>query len=188
MWGDNNGKPGNILYRKENQRPIWNENIYGFSMYSFVNPLIVSGTFYVGLFQNEMGSLNIGYDAVNNSSQYTFYNVSDEWNESQYDGSLMIRPVVGSKLFVGTNEVPTVSEPTIVIAPNPASGSISITLADSKGFNPETICLYDLSGRILLIKPFQSLVDVSCLASGMYFLQIYGDNHQTISTRLMIAR
>jgi hypothetical protein len=188
VWSDNNGKPGNELYRKERQHPLWSNDIYGYSMYSFTEPFVVSGVFYVGLFQSEMGSLNIGYDAVNNSNRYTFFNLDDQWNESQYNGSLMIRPVVGSKFFIGTAELQASIKPTIVIVPNPASEQISISLADAEKFDPEYIKLYDLSGRMLINKPFNPHIDVSGLESGMYFIQIAGANRKIVTARLMIAR
>jgi hypothetical protein len=188
VWGDNNGKPGNILYRKERQHPLWSNDIYGYKMYTFVDPPIVSGVFYVGLYQSETGSLNIGYDAVNNSSEYTFYKIADQWEESQFTGSLMIRPVVGSNVFIGNEELRSTSDPSILIVPNPASGNLTISLDDSDNFIPESIYLFDLSGRIIVNRPYTPSMDVSFLESGMYFLQISGENRQIVTTRLMIAR
>jgi hypothetical protein len=188
VWGDNNGKPGSVLYRKERQHPLWSNDMYGYMMYSFVDPPIVSGIFYVGLYQSEMGSLNIGYDAVSNSSDYTFYKITDQWSESQFTGSLMIRPVVGSEVFIGSSEHYMGSDPSLMIAPNPASANVSISLADSHDFLPQTICIYDLSGRMIINKYFTADLDVSFLESGIYFLQISGENRRTITSRLMIAR
>lgn len=188
VWGDNNGKPGAELYRKSQQHPLWTDDLYGFSLYSFSNPIIVSGIFYVGLYQSEMGSLNIGYDAVNNNSQYTFYDIDNQWYNSQFEGSLMIRPIVGSNKLIGIIENNRTSEPSVSISPNPSSSHVSITINDVNGFIPKTIQLTDLTGRKLFSKQFDTYLNISALDAGIYFLQVIDENQKIISTRLMVAR
>jgi hypothetical protein len=61
-------------------------------------------------------------------------------------------------------------------------------LADAKNINPVTMCLVDLSGRVLINKPFNPMLDVSFLKPGVYFLQILTEKQQRLTTRLMIAK
>lgn len=187
VWGDNNGRPGNELYRKELQHPRWSEDMYGFSMYSFENPPIVSGVFYVGLYQSESGSLNIGYDMARNNSEYTFYKIGGEWNNSQYTGSLMLRPVVGSSDFIGVQEQLANQTEMVRIYPNPATESISLFLLD-KDFASSEVSLIDLSGRVLHKQAFQSGIDVSFLDNGLYFISLRCENGKYSISKLMISR
>jgi hypothetical protein len=187
VWSDNNGRPGNELYRKEQQHPRWSNDLYGFSMYSFENPPIVSGVFYVGLYQSESGSLNIGYDMARNSSDYTFYKVAGDWNNSQYSGSLMIRPVVGSSDFIGVQEQQNAEEEFVKIYPNPATETISLIALDND-FKSSEISLFDLSGRVLHKQAFQSGIDVRFLDNGLYFISLQCENGKSSISKLMISR
>lgn len=172
VWRDNNGKPGDELYRMPRQRPVWTDQIYGFHQYDFLDPIIVNGLFYVGIQQESADNLNIGFDAVNNSRQYLFYNVDGTWRNSDYDGSLMIRPVLGQKMFVGLNEHNPPAKKSFSIYPNPTSGQLHIALPDTDMVLPQQIVLTDFKGSVLLQLPFSDQLNISHLPQGIYLLTI----------------
>lgn len=183
VWRDQASQPGQIAYRKIRLRPQWSEGRYGFHLYTIDQPVVLSGNFYVGLMQEESGSLNIGLDRVNNSRQYLFINTDGVWRNSQVDGALMIRPVFGKPYLVGQNE--TIVENDVRLWPNPASSKVNINV------NPEPnqharIVISDLSGRILIDVPFAKKLDISDLKSGVYLLTVIDRERQNTTSRLVI--
>ena len=63
VWRNNNGKPGEVIYRQKNLRVQWEKGIYPFFTYRLDTPVMVSGTFYVG-YQQQNQSLNIGFEVL----------------------------------------------------------------------------------------------------------------------------
>lgn len=64
----------------------------------------MTGIFYIGLVQQSSGVINIGFDSSNDNREYTFYNVTGSWMQSQYPGSIMMRPVIGESYYIGVDE------------------------------------------------------------------------------------
>jgi len=186
VWKDNNGKPGEEVYRKKRQRPQWSDQLYRFQIYEFDEDVYLNGIFYIGLMQEETGSLNIGYDVSRNSQQYTFFNVDGIWRTSQFEGSLMIRPVLGSGYFIGQQENLLDTNP-FTVSPNPASNSIKIntTLKDVYDLNAS---FYDLTGREILQMNLRTNTEIQLpyLKSGLYILHLSDNNHQ-YSCKLLIS-
>jgi hypothetical protein len=187
VWSDLNGQPGEVVYRKRNLRPLWSEELFGFYTYFLDEPVILNGNFYIGLQQQESGSLNIGFDAVNNSKQYLFFNTSGVWQNSIYDGSLMMRPVFGSGIVIGIDES-DVSIPEITHFPNPTNGLVRFRIAENSNFIPDLIQLYDLTGRVVFGNAYEEQIDISHLPAGFYLLRITSQNNLTYTSRIMISK
>lgn len=182
VWRDQNGRPGQVAYRKIRQRPQFSDELYGFHLYVLDEPVVLNGNFYVGLMQEESGSYNIGFDAVNNSKQYLFINVDGTWRSSMIDGALMIRPVFGAPELISVAE--NKSDAHVRISPNPFSHTLNIQLLQPN-FNPQQISLYDLTGRLLINMPFVQNLDASFLKPGFYFIRIEGENSQVITSKIL---
>ncbi|MCK5117538.1 MAG: M20/M25/M40 family metallo-hydrolase [Candidatus Aegiribacteria sp.] len=73
--------------------------------------------------------------------------------------------------------------PWLVASPNPASGTINVSIG---GADPSQIIIYDLSGRRMLTGTGSSM-DVSVLASGVYLLRVSSENGIQ-STRIVISK
>ncbi len=187
VWRDLNGQPGEVVYRKNNLRPEWSDELYGFHTYFLEQPVILNGNFYIGLMQRESGSLNIGFDAVNNSKQYLFFNTNGIWQNSIYNGSLMMRPVFGSGIAIGVDET-EIRLPAITHYPNPSTGQIHFKVAENESFIPNTIHLFDLTGRTVFEVPFSNSIDVSFLPAGFYLLKIVSRNDVTYTSKIMITK
>ncbi len=175
VWNDNAGVPGDTIY-SDLVMPRYADSLNKFVTYHIYPPLAITGTFYVGWQQTTGDNLSIGFDRYNNSQDEIFWNVTGVWNNSAFSGSLMIRPVVGKPIPLGTNDL-SAKDIKITIYPNPCgSGMLHLGIAGSYGQNKTvedaTIFIADMMGRIRMKTAFQEDVDVSALANGLYFLEI----------------
>lgn len=185
VWNDINGRPKDILYRKNNLRPGFSDELFGFYTYPLDEPLILNGTFYVGLMKVDPGNLNIGFDAVNNSKQYLFYNIDGNWQNSQLDGALMLRPAFGSGNFIGLDEAN--DEHGISHYPNPANSSLHFRLNNSN-ILPEVIELFDLTGRTVLKQNWSEKIDITAIKAGAYMIKISDDQAVIYQSKLLVVR
>ena len=180
VWKDNNGKPGDELYRLSNRKTRWEDHLYQFSYYRFDRLVKHSGTFYIGIVQQNSGLINIGFDTSRDNSQYNFYNDDGSWHQSLMAGSIMLRPVVGGDYYIGVDEIP--AEPLVRVYPNPASSTIHIDGLD----NGATVHLYDITGRMVMHGAFTGELSVSQLSNGLYLLNITTTDGMVISKKIMV--
>ena len=185
VWKDENGRPGEEVYRLEGQRPIWQEMPYQFSYYRFTKPVLLSGAFYMGIEQRSDDLINIGFDASVDNIQYNFINTNGAWQQSSKHGSLMIRPVVGSSYYIGVEENGTsTGTGAFVLYPNPASSTLHL----DGDINDGQVCIYDLTGRRVFEGEYQSEIPVSQLNDGMYFLSITTAEGQVFTQKFIIKK
>lgn len=181
IWKDENGRPGEVVYRLQNQRPQWQEQIYRFSYYKFDHVVALSGSFYVGLEQRSSDLINIGFDTSHDNSVYNFVNINGSWQQSSKHGSLMIRPVVGASYYVGLQEK---AETSIRLYPNPAVNTLYIESPIENGH----MCVYDLMGRKVLESEYQTEIPVGRLNNGIYLLSITDNDGQIINQKFIIRK
>ena len=100
-----------------------------------------------------------------------FYNVGGSWNNSQYNGSWMIRPIVSMNtisLDLGINEI------SFDLFPNPARDKLTIKSPS----HDNRIKLFDITGNLLFSKKFyydSFSLNISSLSSGIYILRLEND-------------
>lgn len=185
VWGNNDGKPGEVIYKLEDQMIEWNENLYQFTYYKFEKPIQVSGTFYVGLRQQEKTSINIGFDVSRDNSKYNFYKVGEDWKNSSFAGSFMIRPMVGSEYFIGVDENQSVTEE-LNIYPNPARDVLYLD-----GMNADEcaeLVIYDVTGRNVKTVSFCNELNVSDLNNGIYMLRVVKVDGSVVTTKFVVSK
>ncbi len=187
VWKDNNGMPGEEVYRLVRQRPQWSDNLYEFHYYEFPDPVIMNGIFYVGLMQEEMGSINIGFDAALDNSQYNFYRSDNQWRNSLAPGSIMLRPVVGSSYFVEVPEVPSSKVHELRCYPNPAQNSVNLSISGFIPDNQTKIQFFDLTARVIHEQNWQDQVSLSQFNKGIYFVRIIHQNRHIATQKLVIT-
>lgn len=185
LWKDENGRPGEEIYRMSGQRTKWGDQPYQFQFYKFTRPVMLSGSFYIGLVQQSNGLINIGFDASIDNSQYNFYNVNGSWQPSEMSGSLMIRPVVGPSYYIGVDEF-EVSAIGLQLYPNPVSNILSIKVSEDAEI--VQTCVYDLMGRRLFQGTFEPTLSVSDLMEGMYFISLTTAEGQVITQKFIIRK
>jgi hypothetical protein len=183
VWNNNNGKPGNEIYRLKNQRPEWDEeDIYKFAYYPFDKILKVNGTIYVGIMQHDKETINIGFDTSNDNSQYNFYDVGYGWENSSMKGSLMIRPVLG-----GDYDLPedTPQNSRLRLFPNPSRDVINIGDLDAE--TCKEIMIFDMTGRLMKHFTNELSLDVNDLPTGLYMMRVVSDS-KVYTEKFMISR
>lgn len=182
IWKDENGKPGEEIYRLSGQRPQWQEQIYRFSYYEFDKTVAFSGAYYIGIEQRSDDLINIGFDTSIDNIQYNFINTNGSWQPSSMHGSLMIRPVVGSSYYIGLQE--TNETATLNLYPNPAQSTLHLQ-SNIKGGQ---LCIFDLTGRKVYQSEYQTEIPVSQLNDGLYFLNITTNEGQVINQKFVIRK
>ena len=185
VWRDNNGKPGEIIYSLEDQRPIWNDSIaYNFSFYKLKKLVTVNSIFYVGIHQHYDKSINIGFDSSIDNHQYNFYNAGEGWKNSAFPGSFMIRPVMGKKgYFVGVDEN---QEVTMNLYPNPAQNVVHIEGLEESSC--DEILIYDMTGRVVKQYQYSNELNISELQNGTYMIRIVMNDGSCKTSKLLIAK
>jgi hypothetical protein len=192
VWKDENGMPGELVYLSpEVYNPRLDSEMPGFERYAIdpdTNLVMTDTAIYVGWKQMTDIFINLGYDVNRDNVSRTFVNTSGEWynpGNSLIPGSLMIRPVFGSKaVLTGSTEIP--EKPVdLVLYPNPTSAKLFIK---TSGIIIKRISLYDLNGRLLLHQ-LDNLeqIDVSGLQPGLYQLILDTDQGRSVTRKIVVV-
>jgi len=189
VWSDNSGKPGDIIYRLENQKVKWENGLYSFYTYLLDEPLLLTGTFYVGWERKGQYKLNIGFDANNDERSNIFHMEYNEWSNATYAGALLVRPIVGVDMVLSQNEIASESGiRKIKVYPNPASTYFSISNSELTNNIEAELRLYNMFGaEVLEQKGLSSKVNISHIPNGIYIVKIISKNKQ-YSAKLLINR
>jgi hypothetical protein len=193
VWSDGGNQPGTVLYSHLHQTPEYNfetpDRFVTYPIDSVVLQLSPSQTYYIGWEQQAIDRLYIGFDYNTDHSDKIYYNTSGNWNQSIFDGSLMMRPVFGSLYPIGQDETGIVEQTNSAfsIYPNPANDEFVIS-----GTKEEIIKvnIVDVTGRVVLTEiPSGNRVDVSSLSNGLYFAQLENKSGVIPGTkRLVISK
>ena len=192
VWSNDSGQPGDTLYTQENVLPIFVEGLNQYHTYELERPVAVSGSFFIGWQQKSGTMLNLGYDRNNDSREFLFFNIGTGWNQSQYSGAVMMRPVLGDTAAAHISVPETASKPFVKVFPNPASDHINIHII--KGSNREfgrfRVELYSMHGQKVLDVTADDIVDVSGLSNGLYLLRVsdHTDGKIINASRLVIRK
>lgn len=184
VWDNNNGKPGNVIWERENVKPVFSEDLYRIQVYEIDPPVPVLGTFFIGWEQTTADLLNVGFDTHQDASANLFFNASGSWEQSLIPGALIMRPIL--KDFYdpfGIGE--PLHEDSWNIYPNPVYGGMltienGLLNVDELRAAGTMLRIYDLAGRLLLDRPLERTVNVSKLSGGFYLMHI-GNQDGSIS-------
>lgn len=186
VWGDNNGKPGTEMYRLENQRPQWSDSIiYRFGYFPFDKIVMVNNLFYVGIMQQNDRSINIGFDTSVDNSQYNFYDTGEGWKNSSFQGSVMIRPVLGKSYYIGVPENESKLD-VLTVYPNPTDGTLHIGGVDAS--EAMAVKVFDVMGRELMMSRYSDMLNVDILNNGIYFIRIMMKDGSFRTSKFVISR
>lgn len=187
IWDDYNKEPGDVILKESGKRPIYSDNLNEFVTIPFDSTLYLEGTFYIGWEQNTDLMMNVGYDANTIRQKKLFYNISSVWYESEFKGSLMMRPVFSASPLVNsiaekqTNKI-------LQIAPNPSNGSLRII--NQAEFTYGTIIIFNYLGKKVVEQQINTseTLDVSHLINGMYIITFIPEKGTPTSTRLILTK
>ncbi len=161
-----------VMYNQEIARPIYTNQLNGFTAFKFAQALAVTDTFYIGWEQTAAYVLNIGLD-----KNYRFginpnmaYKMDGRWYPTEIQGALMMRPILGKFLGVPTG----MAEPKFAdqlqfnLYPNPTSGVVNVDLVNSENYE---ISLYDLVGKLHgKLYSNQGEIKLPTVDSGIYLM------------------
>lgn len=185
VWDNNNGIPGNVLYKDSiffPRTPLFGDGINNFHTYYFDQPnevkVKVNGTFFIGWQQFDMDRLNIGFDRnlINNDKTYYSLDGGSTWINSTVQGTVMMRPVFSTAMdpeFAGIKENNSPSINDFTIYPNPTSNNITIRMNQGQYHGCE---LYNLQGKLIL-ETNDATLDISEYPSGVYFIKVNQTNN-----------
>lgn len=178
---DGSPGPGTVLYEMPAQLPGFAENYLDFVSYYLEEPLYLSGTFYVGFYQNHDVQLNLGFDQNNDASGKFFYRTAAYWYPSFYQGTPMIRPVVGKSF--DHSGVPQHATRNIRMYPNPTTGIVHIDTdmeedVDYRITNVFGQCVE--TGRL-----YTKELSLERFPTGIYFIQLSADNQSIVTEKII---
>lgn len=192
VYNDFGGKPGSLIYEAYNFRVEYGINgVNVFRNYLLDDHVLITNAqfpglvFYIGLEQTTADLLNIGFDRNNINKQYIWYYQNDDWNNTMFDGSLMLRPVLGTVNVAGVPEAG--KNPMLQVYPNPVHTGILNLQAGEFWFEQSHFQILNLTGMTLLEGKTSLQIDVRGLPSGMYLLRIITSD-KTAVTRFIIHR
>jgi hypothetical protein len=170
VWDDNNGIPGNVIYKREGVMVEKSDILNGFYTYFFPDGIMVDGNFYVGWKQRTETFLNAGFDINTPHKGRQLYYLNGSWIESQVNGSVMIRPYVGNPFrLTGTDDV-YLNRNETRLWPNPASDYMMLGIKDLPYAADIYVSVVDMSGHELMKVPYSEKIDIAGLHQGMYIV------------------
>ena len=148
-------KEDSIAYKKDFLTPAYVDSLNGWTYYPITDTMLKrkAGKFYLGWIQTTSELLNIGFDRNQDNSDRIFYNVGGPWGNTQYAGTIMIRPVMDNGLdYLVPQDTTNITEinkgKSIKTFPNPFKDQINIINPKREPFN-----IYNSIGTLV----FQSL-------------------------------
>jgi len=186
VWDDDNGKPGNVIYEKSGKRPDF-DDLFKYQTYILEDELPVDGTFYIGWRQTTKDNLNVGFDLNSNNSQKIFYNVSGNWYNSSFEGTLMIRPILGQEqnAHVGMEQIDTPKAFDFMMYPNPNnSGIINFKINDIR--SNYSINIFSLQGQMVYEGNYRNKINLTQLSKGIYIVRVINTDNNTSNIKKLI--
>ena len=162
VWDDANGSPGNIIYQDADRRRPLFEGFNRYVRYLLEEPLVCSGTIYVGIEQYSSDYINLGFDRNNDASSDILYLTGTSWQTSILNGALMIRPYFGHKATLSLPSLESMSHVTAYAA----NGTLIVSTD-----TPQTIQVFDALGRVLLTRHNTSSLRLHNLPAGLYLVK-----------------
>lgn len=176
VWDNNNGKPGNVIWEKENLKPRFSAQLNRMQIYEIDPPLALIGTFFIGWEQTTADILNVGFDTHNDASENLFHNTSGVWEESLMEGCLLMRPLLFYYYDPFIVEEPLPSD-SWKVYPNPVTGGLlhieNMNLpAGELRRSGARVQIFDMLGRSMMDEVFDNTIETGGLPQGFYILRI----------------
>ena len=190
IWEDSMGMPGNLMYTTDDFNlpvfyyPEYNLGVNGYYEYELPMLVPVSDTFYIGWRQSSADRLNIGFDRNVNRKQDIFYNLGTGFQNTIFDGALMMRPVFTSAMD-NVASIPVLENKNyrLKVYPNPANQFLTI---DS--YSTGEVEVFDLHGRQLfshyISDKFQ--LNTQDWDNGIYLVQFTAPSGEKLVEKIII--
>jgi hypothetical protein len=188
IWDDSLGQPGKLIYQQDGSLPQTGKELNGFQTITLDTAQAVPGTYYIGWIQTSADFLNLGFDLNNNNGENIFFSLNNTWNSSQFEGSLMIRPVFSNlSTKTGIKDQLNFEKPPfeVGIYPNPVSTLLNLRY-DPEITNSEISIIDNQGRRIYHADRLAPQINTESWPSGMYYILIIGESRQVHSSKLIV--
>jgi hypothetical protein len=194
VWSNANGKPQSLLYQKafKVQYPV---NRNEFVEFPFDFGVAVRDTFYIGWLQIGQDGVPVGLDRNNQHENQIFINAGQEWvpytnfkndpNLAYFQGSLLVRPVMGAKQGTPITSVEPEQVLDWEVYPNPSNGQVRWHTDEIR-----QVEVYQLNGVLLKqqsVQPSENTLDLSGFADGLYFLRLSNEK-KTVTKKILLRK
>ncbi|MBE7440919.1 MAG: T9SS type A sorting domain-containing protein [Flavobacteriales bacterium] len=156
-----------------------------FLNYNLTTPILLpAGTYYFGYENITSDFLTLGYDLNTNSKYNIFFNAEGIWQNSNYDGSLMLHPLFKyNDAIIGVDEVEN-EKSSIKIYPNPSQGIFYVKTSQAIEAH-----VYDLLGNLVAHFPKQrhTSFNLNSLTNGVYFIHLTGEKNNLVE-KIIISK
>lgn len=162
-----------------------------FVEYPLDSAIWVEGAMFIGWTQTNTTNMNLGFDRNRNNSNKIFFKTGSNWQPTQQQGSLMMRPVFVAALdpFTGMEEQ-LHQVGSLLLFPNPANDALRIRFDGDLPTGTTVECL-DALGRTVLRSAYidHDQITVVDLANGLYTVRLLDRSGTLLGTgRLAIQR
>lgn len=178
VWAPRDTLPGTELYSSEALIPSHGNDYLDFVTYYLDEPIVVSGTFFVGFYQNHNTQLNIGFDQNSDSRVNVFFKTESQWKKSILKGVPMIRPVLGREFPTGLGIGKPENNTAITVYPNPTRDMIRINVSP-QDTRVTGVLVFDMYGKMIFqenIVHETEAIDLAPYAPGIYFVRVMSGN------------
>lgn len=156
--------------------------INSFTRYELSKSVPVNGSFFIGYNQKIDSDMAVGLDKNTNSGDKIYFNLEGDWQQNTIvEGSLMMRPVFGSKTNGETPVEPPVDY-SVHVFPNPSAGTFRI-----RGRFQE-LRVYDIRGVeknfSLFFENDEAILRLENHPDGIYILQ-FADHRKLHTIKVM---
>ncbi len=185
------GNPDEVLLRIPSKAVYYNAR-NGFHYVQFEPPIYIENDCYIGWEQSQIFPLNVGFDLnYKVNDQYIpnpemSFNVQGVWQKTEFNGALMMRPIVGKWIDPPPVGLPKLAKNKlhVTVYPNPTNGLVNIAGEPSATYE---IVVFDLLGKeAARFKEVLSSVSLNDLTNGVYFLHIKDNKTNQQTTQKII--
>ncbi len=181
--------PGELIYKMSGVRPEYPDGLNQFQTFILDTLLIMpEAFFYVGWIKTTENILNVGWDVWNNNKHNIFYNLGQEWVNTGFNGSLMIRPLMGKKISwpASRQEFPEIK---LQVYPNPATDWINLEMPMADIPWEWSLDIFNLQGKLVYKgEASEQTHYTGDLPEGLYIIRVSQKGIYRASSKLMIIR
>jgi len=123
--------------------------------------------YYIGITQPDNKPIGVGFDFSYNNNRNVFWDSSSVFVPSRLNGTLMIRPVMGSKPELAVSKKTTQINK-ISLFPNPFHQFLFLETTE----NIDKLELYDCLGNFVQAIKLDKIINLEEIPSGLYFIKI----------------
>ena len=191
VWSNKNGRP-NALLGQKSARVQYAANRNDFVEFALDFGVAVSDTFYVGWLQIGQESIAVGLDRNNRREEQIYVNLGQDWQPytnsrndptlAFFNGSLLVRPVMGGKRTAPVTAVSPEETPDWQVYPNPTEGLVRWKADDIKQVEVWN------SGGVLVrqwVQSSEKQINLADFPDGLYLMRLSNEKKSLVKKILL---